>query len=124
MARNSRQLIQTDFSSLWHPFTQTSVWLENDPLIIERGEGCELVDIHGERYLDGVSSLWCNVHGHGNEHIVGRIQEQAGRLCHSTLLGLSHVPVLELCERLKSFVPPQLTRFFFSDSGSAAVEAA
>lgn len=114
-----------DLHHLWHPFTQHQVWNDlGPPLIVDRAEGCELFDLSGRRYLDGVSSLWCNVHGHGVTEIVEAIRGQALKLCHSTLLGLSHRPILELTDELLRVVPRQLTRFFYCDSGSAAVEAA
>lgn len=114
-----------DFRHLWHPFTQHKVWFEeNDPLIIERGEGVRLIDVDGREYLDGVSSLWCNVHGHSVPELTRVLHEQVDTLCHSTLLGLSHTPVLELTRRLMAVTPSHLTRAFYSDSGSAAVEAA
>lgn len=118
-----RQLQQKDFQYLWHPFTQTSVWRDVDPLVIERGEGVYLFDVDGRRYLDGVSALWCNVHGHGVPELVAAIQQQAALLCHSTLLGLTHRPIIELSEALAQHQPTGLQRFFFSDSGTAAVEA-
>jgi len=119
-----RELREIDFKHLWHPFTQQQDWFAADPLIIERGEGVELIDICGRRYLDGVSSLWCNVHGHGVPELRAALHEQVDALCHSTLLGLSHVPVLELTQRLVPLLPKPLERVFYSDSGSAAVEAA
>jgi adenosylmethionine-8-amino-7-oxononanoate aminotransferase len=118
-----KQLQEKDFQYLWHPFTQTAVWREVDPLVIERGEGVYLFDVDGRRYLDGVSALWCNVHGHGVPELVAAIQQQAGLLCHSTLLGLTHRPIIELSEALAQHLPLELRRMFFSDSGTAAVEA-
>lgn len=116
-------LRSTDFRHVWHPFTQTSVWTEEDPLIVESAEGFELIDVNGKRYLDGVSSLWCNVHGHSEPRLLRALHEQADKLCHSTLLGLSHRPLLELTDALLNVLPPGLTRVFYADSGSAAVEA-
>lgn len=113
-----------DFNHLWHPFTQTQVWLQDDPLIIAHAEGVTLIDVHGKRYLDGVSSLWCNVHGHQKKELVNALQKQAQELCHSTLLGLSHVPILELTEEIMRIMPKNLKRVFYTDSGSTAVEAA
>ena len=95
-----------------------------EPLVIERAESHWLVDLDGRRYLDGVSSLWCNVHGHGHPRIVGAVEQQLHRVAHSTLLGLTHVPAVELAERLVALTPAPLTRVFFSDSGSTAVEIA
>ncbi len=120
----TKRLRGIDLEHVWHPFTQTSVWSEDEAPIIERGEGMYLVDTDGRSYLDGVSSLWCNVHGHGVPKLVDAIRHQAGELCHSTILGLSHRPILELTERFTEVLPRHLTRVFYSDSGSAAVEAA
>ena len=117
-------LVALDRRHLWHPFTQTSEWLTTEPLVIERAEGFHLIDVDGRRYLDGVSSLWCNVHGHGHPRIVEAVKQQVERLAHSTLLGLSHRPAVELAARLVELVPDPLTRVFFSDSGSTAVEVA
>jgi len=118
------RLVDEDRRHLWHPFTQNTEWLAHDPLIIERAEGPFLVDIDGHCYLDGVSSLWCNVHGHGHPRIVAAIKEQLDRLQHSTLLGISHEPAIGLATRLIALAPRPLSRVFFSDSGSTAVEVA
>lgn len=120
----AEHLKELDFSNLWHPFTQHRDWITQEPLIAERGEGFELIDVEGKRYLDGISALWCNVHGYNHPRLLKALQEQAGKLCHSTLLGQTHAPVLELSEELLKLAPEGLTRIFFSDSGSAAVEAA
>lgn len=118
-------LAAIDFKHLWHPFTQTKHWLEDGtPLIVERGEGFELIDVDGQRYLDGVSSLWCNVHGHGVEELKQALHDQVETLCHSTLLGLSHRPIIELTEALVPQLPTGLSRIFYADDGSTAVEAA
>jgi adenosylmethionine-8-amino-7-oxononanoate aminotransferase len=93
-------------------------------LIIDRAEGFDLIDTDGRRYLDGVSSIWCNVHGHGHPDILAALHEQLDRMQHSTLLGLSHTPAIELAERLVALTPEPLTRVFFSDAGSTAVEVA
>jgi adenosylmethionine-8-amino-7-oxononanoate aminotransferase len=122
--RSRADLVAADRRVLWHPFTQMEEWSSYDPLVIEAAEGFELVDIAGRRYLDGVSSLWCNVHGHGHPTIVHAMERQLARVSHSTLLGLSHTPAIELAERLVALTPPSLTRVFFSDSGSTAVEVA
>jgi len=116
--------IQRDRKVLWHPFTQHDEWLSYDPLVIERAEGFDLIDTGGRRYLDGVSSLWCNVHGHGHPDILDAMRAQLDRVQHSTMLGLSHTPAIELAERLVAVTPEALTRVFFSDSGSTAVEVA
>jgi adenosylmethionine-8-amino-7-oxononanoate aminotransferase len=113
-----------DRDHLWHPFTQQQGWAEEEPLIIERAEGCHLFDADGHRYLDGVSSLWCNVHGHRHPGIDAAVQEQLGRVAHSTMLGLSHGGGAELAARLVEIAPPGLARVFYSDSGSTATEIA
>jgi len=122
--RGRKDLIADDRAYLWHPFTQHDEWTSYEPLVIERAEGFYLVDVDGKHYLDGVSSLWCNVHGHGHAHILEAIHEQAGRVAHSTTLGLTHVPAIELARRLVEITPAPLKRVFYSDSGSTAVEAA
>ncbi len=123
-ASRRERLVNDDRRCLWHPFTQSAEWLSYEPLIIEKAEGPFLIDVDGRRYLDGVSSLWCNVHGHGHPRIVAAMHEQLDRLQHSTLLGLSHAPAIELAARLVELAPPSLTRVFFSDSGSTSVEVA
>jgi adenosylmethionine-8-amino-7-oxononanoate aminotransferase len=115
---------QLDRDHLWHPFTQQRSWCEEEQLVIERGEGSYLIDTEGRRYLDGVSSLWCNVHGHRHEGIDRAISEQLEKLAHSTMLGLSHPAGAELAARLVELAPPGLSRVFYSDSGSTATEIA
>jgi adenosylmethionine-8-amino-7-oxononanoate aminotransferase len=117
-------LAAADRTHLWHPFTQQQGWLEEDAPIIESADRCELVDVEGRRYIDGVSSLWCNVHGHRHPAIDVAIRDQMDRVSHSTMLGLSHRPAIELAERLVEIAPPGLTRVFYSDSGSTATEIA
>ncbi|MEZ4215567.1 MAG: adenosylmethionine--8-amino-7-oxononanoate transaminase [Myxococcota bacterium] len=116
--------VERDRRVLWHPFTQHDEWLGYEPIVVERAEGFELVAADGRRYLDGVSSIWCNVHGHGHPAILEAMHAQLDRLQHSTMLGLSHVPAIELGERLVAIAPEGLTRVFFSDAGSTAVEVA
>jgi len=113
-----------DRSFLWHPFTQQRGWTEEEPIIVERAEGTDLIDLEGRRYIDGVSSLWCNVHGHGHPRIDAAVRAQLARVSHSTMLGLSHQPGIELAQRLVELAPPGLRRVFYSDSGSTATEIA
>jgi adenosylmethionine-8-amino-7-oxononanoate aminotransferase len=113
-----------DHDHLWHPFTQQRDWAEEQPLVIERGEGTELIDADGRRYLDGVSSLWCNVHGHRHPALDRAVREQLDRVAHSTMLGLSHPGAAALAARLVEIAPADLNRVFYSDSGSTAVEVA
>ncbi|NOX20495.1 MAG: adenosylmethionine--8-amino-7-oxononanoate transaminase [Nitrospirae bacterium] len=123
MDRN-RHLEQTDKACIWHPFTQMKQWQEMTPVVIEEGRGEFLKDIYGRWYLDGVASLWVNVHGHRKKEIDEAIKAQIDRISHSTLLGLANVPSVELAERLIKIVPKGLTRVFYSDNGSTSVEIA
>jgi len=119
------ELIAADRRHLWHPFTQQQDWCEEEPvLVIDRAQGTNLYDTDGNAYIDGVSSLWCNVHGHRHPAIDAAIEAQLRRVAHTTMLGLSHEPAVTLAERLVALAPPGLTRVFYSDSGSAAVEVA
>jgi adenosylmethionine-8-amino-7-oxononanoate aminotransferase len=117
-------LAAADRSYLWHPFTQQRGWAREQPLIVDRAEGTDLIDVDGKRYIDGVSSLWCNVHGHVHPRIDAAVGDQLGKVAHSTMLGLSHRPAIELARRLVELAPPGLTRVFYSDSGSTATEIA
>jgi adenosylmethionine-8-amino-7-oxononanoate aminotransferase len=99
-------------------------WEAEPPLIIERGHGPYLFDIEGQRYLDGVSSLWVNVHGHRHPVLDHALIAQLGKIAHSTLLGLSNPPAIELARELVRLAPRGLTRVFYSDNGSTAVEVA
>ena len=121
-----------DLAHVWHPFTQQDEWeADAPPLIIDRAEGVELIDIQGRRYLDGISSLWTNVHGHGHPRINEAIRAQLDRVAHSTLLGLASTPSILLARRLVELTGRELgsdgaplARVFYSDSGSTAVEVA
>jgi adenosylmethionine---8-amino-7-oxononanoate aminotransferase len=117
-------LVAADRAHLWHPFTQQRGWIDEQPVIVERAEGTDLIDVEGRRYIDGVSSLWCNVHGHAHPRIDAAVRIQLDRVAHSTMLGLTHRPAIELARRLVEIAPPGLTRVFYSDSGSTAAEIA
>ncbi|BDG09763.1 adenosylmethionine--8-amino-7-oxononanoate transaminase [Anaeromyxobacter paludicola] len=119
-----RRLVEADHRHLWHPFTQMQSWLAEEPLVVDEGDGVYLVDTLGRRYLDGVSSLWCNVHGHRVPEIDAAITAQLGKLGHSTLLGLASTASIECAEELARVLPRGLTRIFFSDAGATAVEIA
>jgi len=119
-----RRLWRSDHEHLWHPFTQMQDWLAEEPLIVDEAEGVHLVDTTGRRYLDGVSSLWCNVHGHRVKEIDDAIRAQLDRVGHSTLLGLASTASIEAAEELLRWTPKGLTRVFFSDAGATAVEVA
>ena len=115
------QLLQWDRQYYWHAFTQMDGY---EPLVIERAEGVWLTDIHGNRVLDGVSSLWCNVHGHRHPRIDAAIIEQLGRVAHCTSLGQSNPEGIRLAKRLVDLAPGNLQHTFFSCDGSSAVEVA
>ncbi|MCL4474633.1 MAG: adenosylmethionine--8-amino-7-oxononanoate transaminase [Nitrospirae bacterium] len=143
-ADENRHLEELDRKYIWHPFTQMKDWLEEKPVIISEGRDCFLKDIYGNWYLDGVSSLWVNIHGHRKEEIDDAVKQQLDRIAHSTMLGLSSVPAIQLAERLVKLVEqspphPPLTKggqeggsdhplppskVFYSDNGSTAVEVA
>src|SRR4051812_19607750 len=118
---NLDNLQRWDGEIVWHAFTQMA---EYEPLLIERAEGCTLIDIDGNRYLDGVSSLWCNVHGHCHPRIDAAIREQLDRVAHVTSLGLSNPTTVRLAKKLVDLSPDGLNHVFFSDSGAPAVEVA
>ncbi|MBI1378300.1 MAG: adenosylmethionine--8-amino-7-oxononanoate transaminase [Frankiales bacterium] len=124
----TEDLVARDLASVWHPFTQHSLWAYDRPLVIERGEGVHLVDSDGTRYIDGCSSLWVNVHGHRVPEIDDAIRRQLDRLAHSTFLGLTHEPGIELAEKLLATAPGderrRLSRVFYAGDGASAVEAA
>lgn len=117
-------LREWDHNHVWHPFTPMQAWREESAPIIRDAEGFFLIDTDGERYLDGISSLWCNVHGHRVPEIDAAIRQQLDRVAHSTLLGLANEPSIELAKRLVEIAPEGLTKVFFSDAGATAVEAA
>ncbi len=113
-----------DKKYIWHPFTQMKEWIAQEQIVIESGEGDFLIDTKGRRYIDGVSSLWCNVHGHRRAEIDSAIRAQLDKIAHSTMLGLTHTAAVDLSEKLLAIVPPSLKRVFYSDSGSEAAEIA
>ena len=122
--RRYRQLADWDRKFLWHPFTQMREWEKEDPLIITRAKGAWLYDANGRKYLDGVSSIWLTVHGHRHPVLDRALRTQSEKMAHSTLLGLSHPPAIELARALVRLAPRGLTRVFYSDDGSTAMEVA
>jgi adenosylmethionine-8-amino-7-oxononanoate aminotransferase len=110
-----------DRQVMWHPFTQMAEW---EPLVIAAGDGNYVIDTSGRRYLDGVSSLWCNVHGHRHPRLDRALRAQLDRIAHSTFLGLTHEPAIRLGAALLEVAPSGLRRVFYSDSGATAVEIA
>ncbi len=124
MSLSPQDWARLDKEFIWHPFTQMGDWLQEKPLIIASGEGSYLTDVEGRRYLDGVSSLWVTVHGHRRREIDDAIVAQLGRMAHSTFLGLSHPPAIDLARKLAALSPRGLNKVFYSDNGSTAVEIA
>ena len=110
-----------DKDHVWHAFTQMA---EYEPLLIQSARGCSLVDVNGQEYIDGVSSLWCNVHGHRHPKLDAAIREQLDQVAHVTLLGMAHPTTVKLARRLVEIAPAGLGHVFFSDSGASAVEVA
>lgn len=128
---NKKSWQEKDRKYLWHPYTQMKGWESEDFPVIERGEGVYLIDSEGNRYLDGVSSLWCNIHGHAHPAINQGIKEQLEKISHSTQLGLASIPAIALAEKLvqltdnlSSDPEKKLSKVFYSDNGSSAVEIA
>lgn len=121
---NSHDLRRLDNSHVWHPFTAMSAFRDEQAPIIVEAEGFHLIDTEGRRFIDGHSSLWCNIHGHRVPAIDEAIQKQLNRVAHSTLLGLSNEPSIALATELVQQAPLGLNKVFFSDCGAAGVEAA
>lgn len=119
------RLAELDLKHCWHPFTDQEQWEQAEPLVVERGEGVWLYDTEGGRYLDANSSIWTNIHGHSHPVLVKALQKQAAKLCHSSYLGLANDQASLLAEKLCSYFPEgTLSRCFFSDDGSTALEVA
>lgn len=126
-SRSTGQLRALDKAHLWHPFTQMQGWCapHHDPLVIASGEGVWLCDSEGNQYIDGNSSIWTNIHGHGHPVINAAIREQLDQISHCSSLGFTNEAAILLAEKLvQQFPPDTLTRVFFSDDGSTAIECA
>ncbi|MDF1754348.1 MAG: adenosylmethionine--8-amino-7-oxononanoate transaminase [Verrucomicrobiales bacterium] len=124
---HTRKLRDLDKKHLWHPFTQMADWCapDHDPLILVSGKGATLRDSEGKEYLDGNSSIWTNIHGHCHPHIDAAIRTQIESLAHCSALGFSNEPSIRLAEKLTSLFPGDtLTRVFYTDDGSTAIECA
>ena len=115
-------LSKRDRKTIWHPLTQEKT--APLPIAIARGKGAWLYDVDGKAYLDLISSWWVNLHGHSHPDIASAIYEQAKTLEHVIFAGFTHEPAVKLCEKLKTILPKGLSRFFFADNGSTAIEVA
>ncbi len=120
----NNELIKKDLKYIWHPYTQMKDCEEAPPIPIERADGVKLYDYDGNFYYDTISSWWCNVHGHNHPTIKKAIKEQLDAFEHVLFAGFTHKPAVELAERLISITPKNITRVFYSDNGSTAVEVA
>lgn len=120
----TKKLIELDKKYIWHPFTQMADWLSTEPVIIDSAEGFYLYDTEDKRYIDAISSLWCNVHGHRVKKIDDAIRNQLNKISHSTLLGLAQTKSIELAEKIVAITPSNLRKVFYSDNGSTSVEIA
>ncbi len=116
------EIIKLNHRYVWQPFTQMQDWLKQEPIIIVEGNGCILKDIDGREYIDGISSLWVNLHGHNKKEINDAIKNQLDKIAHSTMLGLANIPSAILAQKLVEITPKNLTKVFFSDDGSTAME--
>jgi len=118
------ELVEKNKKYVWNPFTQMKDYLTDDPVIIASGDGCKLIDVQGNAYFDGVSSVWLNVHGHRVPELDQAIRDQLDLIAHSTLLGQANIPAILLAEQLIGIMPKGLAKVFYSDSGATSVEIA
>lgn len=124
---NTASLAAADRAHLWHPFTQQKAWCapDHEPLVLVEGHGAMLRDSKGREYIDGNSSIWTNIHGHGHPRITQAIKEQLDRVAHVSFLGTTNAPAIELASELTALFPAgELSRVFYSDDGSTAIEVA
>ena len=121
---HSDEWIKRDAAVVWHGFTQMSTFADNDPIIVERSEGHELIDVDGRRYLDAISSLWVNSLGHCVPELDDAIRRQLDLGAHSTMLGNGNRIVIELSEALARVVPVDQPHFLYASDGASAVEQA
>ncbi|HSC88259.1 MAG TPA: aminotransferase class III-fold pyridoxal phosphate-dependent enzyme, partial [Polyangiaceae bacterium] len=120
-----RRLVERDKRYVWHPYTPMEAYVRDGrPLVIERASGARLYDVDGRSYLDGNASWWTSLLGHNHPRLVGALTQQAARLCHTSLAGVTHQPAVDFAEALVARAPDGLEHVFFSDNGSTAVESA
>lgn len=125
MREDTRRWIEADKAHCWHPFTPQDQWIASEPLVLVRGKGVWLWDSEGRKYIDGNSSIWTNIHGHGHPALNEAIERQLREVAHTSYLGFANPRASELAERLCAFFPAgSLERVFFSDDGSTAIECA
>lgn len=129
MPRPLHRLARLDHAHVWHPFTQMRDWLKQEPIVLVGGKGAVLWDVRGREYLDANSSIWTNLHGHAHPRINSAIQKQLGKVAHTSALGFANEPASRLAGELvkvanQGRLIPALTKVFFSDDGSTAIEVA
>src|ERR1035437_270721 len=122
--QNYQELINKDLKYIWHPFTQMKDYENDEPIVINDGKGVYIWDMKGNRYIDGISSWWVNTLGHSNSRLNHAICNQLEKIEHVLFAGFTHQPAIELAERLIKATPKELTKVFYSDNGSTAVEVA
>src|SRR3712207_2850803 len=113
-----------DLKHIWHPCSQMKDYEKLPPIVIEKGKGAYLYDIDGNKYLDCISSWWCNSLGHANERINNAIKKQIDKIEHVIFANFTNIPAIELSEELVKIAPKGLEKIFFNDNGSSSVEAA
>ena len=124
---NTEALIEADKKFVWHPFTNMREWCasEHEPLVLVEGHGAILRDSRGREYIDGNSSIWTNIHGHNHPHINAALRKQLGDMAHTSFLGFTNPPAIELARAIVDLFPANtLSRVFYSDDGSTGIEAA
>ena len=119
-----KDLVKKDLEHIWHPCSQMKDYEDFPPIVIDHAKGMYLYDIEGNRYVDVISSWWCNLLGHCNDRINNAVKKQIDKLEHVIFANFSHVPAITLCDELSKILPKGLTKFCFTDNGSSAVEAA
>jgi adenosylmethionine-8-amino-7-oxononanoate aminotransferase len=118
------EIVRLDRAHVWHPYTPMDAWQTTEPIVVARARGAWLEDIDGTRYLDGNSSWWVAALGHGHPRLLRAMREQAETLAHCALAGIAHEPASRLAEELVAIAPRGLTRVFYVDDGSTAIDAA
>jgi adenosylmethionine-8-amino-7-oxononanoate aminotransferase len=119
------RIVALDKRYVWHPYTEMRQWIsEAEPLVIGKASGSKLYDLNGRCYIDGNASWWTSLLGHNHPRLVQALKRQADELCHCALAGITHEPAARLAEELIAVAPRNLSRVFFSDDGSTAIEVA
>lgn len=124
---NTERLVADDKRYLWHPFTNMGQWCapDHEPIVLVEGKGARVRDSRGREYIDGNSSIWTNIHGHNHPRINAAIHAQLEQVAHTSFLGTTNPPAIELAREIVKFFPAEkFGRVFYSDDGSTGIEAA